>query len=153
MIRERVKAGMDRARKQGRPIGRPKVWDRRGFKQRFGAVLERLRAGTMSRRQAAKELNIGYATLLRLLKRPRSRPPKGGLLDLVRKEEKAAKIQPEGLTCIPQPIHCGATPEEEPDNETESLQLSHFYQVLAQVAMSVAKRQTDRLPSHQEDRA
>ena len=29
MIRERVKAGMDRARKQGRPIGRPKVWDYR----------------------------------------------------------------------------------------------------------------------------
>ena len=67
MIRERVKAGMDRARKQGRRIGRPKVWDRRGFKQRFGAVLERLRANELSRRQAAKELDIGYATLLRLL--------------------------------------------------------------------------------------
>ena len=66
MIPERVKVGMARARKEGRHIGRPKVWDRRGFKQRFGAVLERLRAGEMSRRQAAKELNIGYATLLRL---------------------------------------------------------------------------------------
>ena len=67
MIRERVKAGMDRARRQGKRIGRPKVTDRRGFKNRFGAILERLRSGELSRRKAAKELNIGYATLKRLL--------------------------------------------------------------------------------------
>ena len=42
LIRERVKAGMDRARRQGKRIGRPRVTDRRGFKRRFGAVLERL---------------------------------------------------------------------------------------------------------------
>ena len=35
LIRERVKAGMDRARRQGRQIGRPKVTDRRGFNKRF----------------------------------------------------------------------------------------------------------------------
>ncbi len=67
MIRERVKAGMDRARRQGKRIGRPSVMDRRGFKRRFGAVLERLNAGHVSRRNAAKELGIGYATLKRLL--------------------------------------------------------------------------------------
>ena len=67
MIRERVKAGMDRARRQGKRIGRPKVTDRRGFKNRFGAILERIRSGEISRRKAAKELNIGYATLKRLL--------------------------------------------------------------------------------------
>ncbi len=67
LIRERVKAGMDRARRQGKRIGRPKVTDRRGFKNRFGAILERLRSGEISRRKAAKELNIGYATLKRLL--------------------------------------------------------------------------------------
>ena len=37
ILRERVKAGMDRARKQGHHIGRPKVMDRPGFKVRFGA--------------------------------------------------------------------------------------------------------------------
>ncbi len=42
LIRERVKAGMDRARRQGRRIGRPKVTDRRGFSRRFGDILERL---------------------------------------------------------------------------------------------------------------
>ncbi len=67
LIRERVKAGMDRARRQGRQIGRPRVTDRKGFKKRFGAILERLNDGSISRRQAAKELNIGYATLKRLL--------------------------------------------------------------------------------------
>ena len=67
LIRERVKAGMDRARRQGKRIGRPKVTDRRGFKNRFGAILERLRSGEISRRKAAMELNIGYATLKRLL--------------------------------------------------------------------------------------
>ncbi len=67
MIRERVKAGMDRARRQGKRIGRPSVMDRRGFRKRFGAVLERLNAEEISRRNAAKELGIGYATLKRLL--------------------------------------------------------------------------------------
>ncbi len=67
ILRERVKAGMDRARKQGRMIGRPSVWVRKGFKRRFGAILERLNAGTVSRRQAARELGVGYATLKRLL--------------------------------------------------------------------------------------
>ena len=67
LIRERVKSGMDRARRQGRKIGRPRVTDRRGFKKRFGVVLEGLNNGDLSRSQAVKELNIGYATLLRLL--------------------------------------------------------------------------------------
>ena len=67
LIRERVKAGMDRARRQGKRIGRPRVTDRRGFKKRFGAVLERLNAEDISRRQAAQELGIGYATLKRLI--------------------------------------------------------------------------------------
>lgn len=67
LIRERVKAGMDRARRQGKRIGRPRVSDRRGFNKRFGAILERLDAGDLSRRKAAQELGIGYATLKRLL--------------------------------------------------------------------------------------
>jgi len=67
ILRERVKAGMERARAQGHQIGWPRVMDRRGFKGRFGAVLERLKLGQVSRCQAARELNIGYATLKRLI--------------------------------------------------------------------------------------
>ena len=67
LIRERVKAGMDRARRQGKHIGRPKVTDRKGFIRRFNETLDRLTLGQISRRKAAKELGIGYATLKRLL--------------------------------------------------------------------------------------
>ena len=79
MIRERVKAGMDRARRQGKQIGRPRVTDRRGFNRRFTEVLARLDAGDISRRKAAKELGIGYATLKRLLD-DRGIPPAGEII-------------------------------------------------------------------------
>ncbi len=48
MIRERVKAGMDRARRQGKRIGRPEVTDRKGFNRRFNEVQDRLTAGEIS---------------------------------------------------------------------------------------------------------
>ncbi len=67
ILRERIRAGLDRARKQGHKIGRHRVTDRRGFNQAYGAILERLARGEVSRRQAARELHIGYATLKRLL--------------------------------------------------------------------------------------
>ena len=77
LIRERVKAGMDRARRQGKRIGRPKVTERRGFEKRFGAILERIRSGDISRRKAAKELDIGYATLKRLIDALENQPLEG----------------------------------------------------------------------------
>ena len=67
LISERVKAGMDRAAKQGKRIGRPRVTERRGFKKRYRTVVDHLSAGYISRSRAAKELGIGYATLKRLL--------------------------------------------------------------------------------------
>ena len=65
--RELVLAGMERARQQGKRIGRPSVTEREGFPQRFAAVVQRIGPGGISRRQAARELAIGYATLKRLL--------------------------------------------------------------------------------------
>ena len=67
LIRERVKAGMERAKRQGKRIGRPKITEKRGFKTHFKLMLQRLSTGAISRRQAARELGIGYATLKRLL--------------------------------------------------------------------------------------
>jgi DNA invertase Pin-like site-specific DNA recombinase len=52
---------------QGKRIGRPRVVDRRGFASRYKSVLERLSMEDVSRRQAARELGIGHATLKRLL--------------------------------------------------------------------------------------
>ena len=68
--RDLVKAGMNRARQQGKRIGRPRVTERPEFIQRLSAIRERLSLGQLSRRQAAKELTIGYATLKRLLDNP-----------------------------------------------------------------------------------
>ncbi len=62
-----VKLGMEKARAKGHHIGRPKVTDRKGFNRRFGAILERLAQNQVSRRKAAQELGVGYATLKRLL--------------------------------------------------------------------------------------
>jgi len=67
MHRDLVRAGMEQARQQGKRIGRPKVTERHDFVQQFAAVAERIGAGELSRRQAARELDIGYATLKRLL--------------------------------------------------------------------------------------
>jgi hypothetical protein len=64
---ELIKAGMKRAQQRGTHIGRPRVTEQEGFLVRFAAVRRRLGEGTLSRRQAAKELDIGYATLKRLL--------------------------------------------------------------------------------------
>jgi hypothetical protein len=65
--RELVKSGMERARQQGKRIGRPRVSERPEFSQMFADVAERISRGELSRRQAASELAIGYTTLSRLL--------------------------------------------------------------------------------------
>ncbi len=64
--REMVKAGTERARQNGEYIGRPSVMHRPGFSQQLEEVLERIRRA-LSRRRAAKNLDIRYATLKRLL--------------------------------------------------------------------------------------
>jgi len=57
----------DGERRQGIKVGRPRVIDRRGFNRRFGDILERLNGEKISRRQAAIALEIGQASLKRLL--------------------------------------------------------------------------------------
>jgi hypothetical protein len=54
-----VLAGMERARQRGQHIGRPQVSERPQFEQRFTDVVERIRSGSISRSQAARELGIG----------------------------------------------------------------------------------------------
>ena len=67
IMSERIRAGMERARRQGKRIGRPSVMSRRGFKTRCMAVIERIETGELSKRKAAKELGIGFATLKRIM--------------------------------------------------------------------------------------
>jgi DNA invertase Pin-like site-specific DNA recombinase len=67
LIADRVKEGMRHAARQGKRIGRPPVTDRPAFVRRWPAVRDELAAGKLSRRQAARRLGIGTATLARLL--------------------------------------------------------------------------------------
>ena len=64
---EMIKAGLERARREGKQLGRPRVTQRPEFQQRIASVTERFDLGVISRRQAAKELGIGYASLKRLV--------------------------------------------------------------------------------------
>jgi DNA invertase Pin-like site-specific DNA recombinase len=67
LIADRVREGMRHAARQGKRIGRPPVTARAGFATRSGRVQPDLAAGRLSRRQAARRLSIGTATLARLL--------------------------------------------------------------------------------------
>ena len=67
LIADRVKEGMRHAARQGKRIGRPPVTARPGFVRRWPTVRAELVAGRCSRRQAARRLGIGTATLARLL--------------------------------------------------------------------------------------
>jgi DNA invertase Pin-like site-specific DNA recombinase len=67
ILAERVRAGMDRARRQGRRLGRPGGTHREGFAERWLEIAPRIRAGEISRRRAARMLNVSRATVDRLL--------------------------------------------------------------------------------------
>jgi DNA invertase Pin-like site-specific DNA recombinase len=69
ILRERVKAGMERGKREGRHIGRPPVTERHGFAAQWAAVRTELNVGAITRSEAARRLQIGYASLLRLIER------------------------------------------------------------------------------------
>lgn len=59
ILSERTKAGMDRARRQGRHIGRPPVTMRPGFDERWTELRRELEAGRISKSEAARRLGVG----------------------------------------------------------------------------------------------
>ena len=67
LIADRVREGMAHAARQGTRIGRPPATERPAVARRWPAVRAELVAGRLSRRQAARRLGIGTATLARLL--------------------------------------------------------------------------------------
>ena len=67
LIRERVTAGMERARKEGKAIGRPNIADDPVKSQRLALAVAAVRSGRTSYRQAARNAGVGLATLQRAL--------------------------------------------------------------------------------------
>ncbi len=71
MIAERVKAGLARARSQGRHVGRPSVMERQGFRRQWESVRADIAAGRLSQAAAARQLRVGESTVRRLLRAAR----------------------------------------------------------------------------------
>ncbi len=70
ILRERVKAGMERARREGRTFGRPRTETKNmRIRQAWPAVRSQLLRGDISQREAARLLDIGRGTVQRLLER------------------------------------------------------------------------------------
>lgn len=70
IISERVKAGMERARREGKSLGRPRVEARsERLRHAWPGVRREILAGEMSQGEAARLLHIGRATVQRLLQR------------------------------------------------------------------------------------
>jgi len=67
ILRERVKAGMERARREGRRIGRPRVAERPDVARRWPGVRADLEAGRVTISEAARRLRVGRATVRRML--------------------------------------------------------------------------------------
>ena len=68
LIHERVAAGMDRLRKEGKNVGRPRVSDTGEFARRFARILPRVVDGEMSLNQAARQLGISRRSFTRYMK-------------------------------------------------------------------------------------
>jgi DNA invertase Pin-like site-specific DNA recombinase len=66
-LAERVKAGMERARAEGRSIGRPRRVRSVTEHPRWPTVLQALRAGHLTRAEAAKKLRVRKASLIAAL--------------------------------------------------------------------------------------
>ncbi len=67
ILAERVRAGMERARRQGRRLGRPGGTRQEGFSERWRELAPRIHARAISRRRAARLLGVSRATVDRLL--------------------------------------------------------------------------------------
>lgn len=68
LISERVKAGMERAKREGKQVGRPKITDDPAKARRLQKAVEAVRAGRLSYRQAAKQAGVALSTLQKALK-------------------------------------------------------------------------------------
>ena len=63
LIAERVKAGMDRARKRGKHVGRPPA-----LNGNLDTLRPRIEAGVLSRCEAARQLHVSVSTISRAVR-------------------------------------------------------------------------------------
>lgn len=67
-IRERVVAGMDRAKRQGKAIGRPKLTDDPQKAQRLRQAVAAVKSGTLSYQKAAAQHRVSVSSIQRAVR-------------------------------------------------------------------------------------
>jgi DNA invertase Pin-like site-specific DNA recombinase len=103
ILAERVRAGMDRARRQGRHIGRPGGTRAEGFADRWRALAPRIHAGEVSRRQAARTSMCRGRRSIACWPLPAGSPKRGGAETEERERPSATRL---GCWCTAQqPCH------------------------------------------------
>jgi DNA invertase Pin-like site-specific DNA recombinase len=76
VISERVKAGMARAKAQGKHIGRPALFTRRpDLEAKWSRIRPQIEAGRLGIRAAARQMKVSPPTILRLLKKHDDKKP------------------------------------------------------------------------------
>ncbi len=68
MIRERVTAGMDRAQREGKALGRPRITENPGRARQLTQAIQAVQSGRLSYRKAAHQYGFSVSVLQRAMK-------------------------------------------------------------------------------------
>lgn len=68
MLRERTRAGLERAKRQGKQIGRPKLTSRPEVIEKWKVIGPEVKAGSMSISEAARRMKLARSSVRELLK-------------------------------------------------------------------------------------
>jgi hypothetical protein len=145
LIRERVKAGMEWARRQGKKIGRPRESPERvlpAFWRHFGTPYQGRNLPPPGSEGAEHRLRHPEASA----GRPRQGTSGPEQLAMAGKRQSLSHSGPEnGLTPIPPGIHYPATTERVGGkDELDEIVVEHFLDTLSKVALAIASRKQAR---------
>ena len=68
LIAERVKAGMDRAQREGKALGRPRITENPGRARQLTQAIQAVQSGSLSYRKAAHQYGFSVSVLQRAMK-------------------------------------------------------------------------------------
>ena len=68
MIRERVTAGLDRAKREGKALGRPRITENPGRARQLTQAIQAVQSGSLSYRKAAHQYGFSVSVIQRAMK-------------------------------------------------------------------------------------
>ncbi len=79
LIRERVTAGMERAKREGKAIGRPRITDNPQKARQLAQAMDAVRSGQLSYRKAARTYGVSVSSIQRGMNGPADRAQNQGV--------------------------------------------------------------------------